>query len=1207
VAFTPVANRQILWGTVCTGDLDGDGSNELVCGAEDGSLSVLDENGRSRVRKRMAEGWALHGAMDVDGDGRDEAVVSVQQGVGRRFDLLGLSGNRMRLVKSLDLRPRAFRSFAPAQVEHVEACCVICDRSGNGAGGGPTIIVGWDLAGRRDPSDSNSGWRDRRVCAYEAATSEELWSHALGPRVDSLAVGDIDGDGFPEVLVGTNSIANGYESNGTDDSHVYLIALRHDGRLLWRTRPLGGYFLGAVVCLAQLHGDGRPEIIAAVSGGHPQRDDHGALYLLDARSGGVDRTYECGYSLVETAVGDVSGDSRVEIVTGGRDGLVRVFDGKLRPQHSIPLRAPAYVQAVADLDRDGKAEIVAITSDWRVVVVDCSPGYPSPTLSEFQFCAGASPSTYCPGRALVTSVATRGDPRLQIAAWFTSPDREAATLRLLRVDRADLPALRGTVRRLSDSRRRVSEFAWDPFGQRLALVEEAQGRDQLRLVNAGGSGLRDLFRSDHLTAPCFGAGNRLAVIEPALDGPRPDAEFGRCLMLNLADAAAKPVRVAGAEFGPPVWNPALQEWLCAAHDRRGWWVTAISVQSEVRACTPPTAEPLGPRVAVMRAGKQILLSRSLTYTIPRAEPQRAAGCRTQVYCLDLGTGKEVPVVTVPALTRALQSGAHGFDATRVADWLSESQSLLPGVAGPSRRTSEPARPVPVPMAVSPGGEAVALPLTLARYIRQPGGGDWVANSPHDLWVWNAPRSGDLQRATTSDDAFETNPSWSPDGRWLAYEVERQDLSSPSPEIWISTPGRPGGSKLTEGSAPAWRPGDGKRSELAFLRKGQLWLADIGEPVVPKPPFYEVAVFPYAAGGSAGVLAVVLVVVLGLVDRTRGFLRSMYIAMQALSRSRTSVVLREVVTTMDNVESALHSLKNTVMLLPAIGDQADDLAESLGYVLSEENVSAIASLAERARQEIDRLADIRDEASHLLTTLPTEVRQGYERALEALFREQSVLEARARQLRRLADRFAGRERLTEREREELVGYACAEVQAFYRWLVDEESGTGLFDVVRQAPAALRVGPAIEQAVRAMSPRAAELDTAVTIHGKDLPARVPGDPGPLTQALSNLIGNALDAIAERAQAETEGYHGLIAVSVTTEAGVTQIKVADNGCGAEAALLQRLRQGESLSTKGKDRGVGLPAVRRTLSRYPLGNLALDSLGRGEGCVATVSFEEL
>ncbi|NCQ32569.1 MAG: ATP-binding protein, partial [Armatimonadetes bacterium] len=121
------------------------------------------------------------------------------------------------------------------------------------------------------------------------------------------------------------------------------------------------------------------------------------------------------------------------------------------------------------------------------------------------------------------------------------------------------------------------------------------------------------------------------------------------------------------------------------------------------------------------------------------------------------------------------------------------------------------------------------------------------------------------------------------------------------------------------------------------------------------------------------------------------------------------------------------------------------------------------------------------------------------------------------------------------------------------------------------------------------------------------RVPGDPGPLTQALSNLIGNALDAIAERAQAETEGYHGLIAVSVTTEAGVTQIKVADNGCGAEAALLQRLRQGESLSTKGKDRGVGLPAVRRTLSRYPLGNLALDSLGRGEGCVATVSFEEL
>ncbi|MBN1673162.1 MAG: VCBS repeat-containing protein [Kiritimatiellae bacterium] len=130
--------------------------------------------------------------------------------------------------------------------------------------------------------------------------------------------------------------------------------------LIPRQRKLGAALDALRVC--DLDGDGRPEWLAGESDG---------LALYDA-SGTRRWLAPAGARVRAMDVGDLNGDGRLEIAFGSDDRKVRVVasDGQLMWDYackeSAPGRhAPPLVDAVriADLDHDGKQEVVAI-GNW---------------------------------------------------------------------------------------------------------------------------------------------------------------------------------------------------------------------------------------------------------------------------------------------------------------------------------------------------------------------------------------------------------------------------------------------------------------------------------------------------------------------------------------------------------------------------------------------------------------------------------------------------------------------------------------------------------------------------------------------------------------------------------------------------------------------------------------------------------------------------
>ncbi|MBU1753389.1 VCBS repeat-containing protein [bacterium] len=208
-------------------------------------------------------------------------------------------------------------------------------------------------------------------------TIEAIFSHTANEIPTTPVVGDLDGDGLPEIVYGGIPTQGSFSS-----SHIYVFRKHADNsvEVVW-CKQTSGACLG--VALGDLNNDGLPEIAAYT---YNQAQNRGTLLAINPDSTirwatpisnkgfpHPDVVYQRDPSL-----GDVNGDGCSDVVINACDGSLHVISGKDGKEIWYKEFSGNYTgycgkTAVVDLDHDGKPEvIVAATSHFSVYRYDGS-------------------------------------------------------------------------------------------------------------------------------------------------------------------------------------------------------------------------------------------------------------------------------------------------------------------------------------------------------------------------------------------------------------------------------------------------------------------------------------------------------------------------------------------------------------------------------------------------------------------------------------------------------------------------------------------------------------------------------------------------------------------------------------------------------------------------------------------------------------------
>jgi hypothetical protein len=231
-------------GTAAVGDVDGDGRPEIVWGGWDHRVWAADADGNILPGfpfDNLDTIWGSVALFDNDDDGRVEIFIGGDATVGAtpcgggRYWALDYNGGEVTPV------------WTKCTGEAFKSSTAIADLDGDGRY--EIVIGGGDFYGHPD---------GKRVFAWHVDDGSDLggWPVTVGGSVySSPAIGDLDGDGRPEVVV------------TAWDERVY--AIHPDGSLMWSSHPTlasdtahrAGNFFGSAI-IADLDGDGAQDVVA---------------------------------------------------------------------------------------------------------------------------------------------------------------------------------------------------------------------------------------------------------------------------------------------------------------------------------------------------------------------------------------------------------------------------------------------------------------------------------------------------------------------------------------------------------------------------------------------------------------------------------------------------------------------------------------------------------------------------------------------------------------------------------------------------------------------------------------------------------------------------------------------------------------------------------------------------------------------------------
>lgn len=127
-----------------------------------------------------------------------------------------------------------------------------------------------------------------------------------------------------------------------------------------------------------------------------------------------------------------------------------------------------------------------------------------------------------------------------------------------------------------------------------------------------------------------------------------------------------------------------------------------------------------------------------------------------------------------------------------------------------------------------------------------------------------------------------------------------------------------------------------------------------------------------------------------------------------------------------------------------------------------------------------------------------------------------------------------------------------------------------------------------------PRSAHPEIQFNVEMPDDPVAISGDSRQLSQVMTNLIQNAIDAIEGRRQEDAEAFDGQIDITLSVIDGEAVIKVLDNGIGLPPEARDRLTE-PYVTTRAKGTGLGLAIVKTILEDHGAGLTIEDQEARG------------
>jgi len=384
------------------GDLDGDGFGDVIVGAPTplsrgqahvflgGADEVVEGPTLECDQTNARFGFSVAPAGDVNGDGYADVVIGAprfdddEEDEGRAFVYLGSA-------EGLGAEPVWTANGNQADAHFGESVATGGDVNGDGLS---DTLVG-------APQFSNGQAQEGRAFAYLGSTSPPSltpgWTaqgtHLLSRFGNTVAAaGDVNGDGFSDVIVGARSYNGGQPSEGR--ARVYFGSaegLSTEPAWTAESNQADARFGESVASAGDVNGDGYADVIIGAPGFWTEAGRTGRAFVffgpLDDEGDAADWTADgltddAGFASSVSAAGDIDGDGFGDVIVGApgpvsglaATGSVTVFRGSPSGISKVPSwnytnadatgRLGESVSTAGDVNGDGFGDvIVGVPSD----------------------------------------------------------------------------------------------------------------------------------------------------------------------------------------------------------------------------------------------------------------------------------------------------------------------------------------------------------------------------------------------------------------------------------------------------------------------------------------------------------------------------------------------------------------------------------------------------------------------------------------------------------------------------------------------------------------------------------------------------------------------------------------------------------------------------------------------------------------------------